>query len=215
MAERVPDTAHRILDVGCAKGLLGEVLLTRVPGREVWGVELDEDAASEARRRITNVLTGDVEAMRPLPFPRGHFDCALFGDVLEHLRDPGGLLQRLWAHLAPSAMLVANVPNVCHWSVVTGLLRGQFMYEDSGLLDRTHLRFFSPDSFHALLEDCGYEVTERTPLKIPSEACRVLADAATRLGLDPDAALRATETYQCLFVARKGGTARPRADHLG
>ncbi|MBI1756927.1 MAG: methyltransferase domain-containing protein, partial [Fimbriimonas ginsengisoli] len=92
------------------------------------------------------MLVGDVEQMDPLPLPARHFDCVIFGDTLEHLKEPEALLRRLRRHVKRDGLLIANVPNIAHWSVIVELLQGRFPYAEAGLLDRTHLRFFTPES---------------------------------------------------------------------
>ena len=113
---RVPAEARRILDVGCAAGRLGEIIKANgaipsghlplanydLPEKEVWGIEAVPSVAQEAKRRLDHVIVGDVEAMDPLPLPERYFDCVICGDVLEHLKEPGVLLQRLKKHLVPA-----------------------------------------------------------------------------------------------------------------
>ena len=207
---RVPPGACRILDVGCALGRLGEILKshqcrqgTATPGREVWGIELVPEIAIQAKVRLDHVLVGDIEQMDPLPLPERYFDCLVCGDVLEHLRDPEGVLRRLRRHLAPGATVIANVPNVAHWSVLAQLLQGQFNYEDKGLLDRTHLHFFTPSSFKDTLWKAGYLVTDEDALMLPDGgASKAIGQAAESLGLDGAVAERNAATYQHLYVAK-------------
>ena len=141
MLALVPTTARRVLDIGCGAGRLGEALKGRQQA-EVVGVELNEAAAAQARERLDRVLVGDVEGMS-LDFAPGTFDAIVCGDILEHLREPERLLRRANELLAPEGRLVASIPNVRHHSVVCSLLQGNWTYESAGLLDRTHLRFFT------------------------------------------------------------------------
>jgi GT2 family glycosyltransferase/tetratricopeptide (TPR) repeat protein/2-polyprenyl-3-methyl-5-hydroxy-6-metoxy-1,4-benzoquinol methylase/glycosyltransferase involved in cell wall biosynthesis len=150
----VPPTARDVLDVGCGAGLLGKALKERQAAR-VTGVELDEGAARRARRHLDEVLVGDVEG-RFLPFDDASFDCVVCGDVLEHLRDPLAFLRRLRSWLRPGGTLVASLPNVRHHSVVRPLLAGHWTYEAAGLLDRTHLRFFTRREVEKLLFRAGF-----------------------------------------------------------
>ena len=124
-------------------GAVGGDIEGRCSEREVWGLEAVSSVASEAKMRLDHVIVGDVEQIDTLPLPERFFDCVTCGDVLEHLKDPERFLSRLRKHLAPGAHLIANVPNIAHWSVIVGLLKGEFRYEDKGLLDRTHLHFFT------------------------------------------------------------------------
>jgi len=153
----VPLEASRILDVGCGAGLLGERLLRR-GAVEVVGVERCAAAAEEARGRLTRVLCGDVETM-DLPFSEGRFDCIVLADVLEHLRDPLGVLKRLRAFLRDGGTVVASLPNVRFLPVLAGLLEGNWTYADEGVLDRTHLRFFTRREMEKLFREADLEIT--------------------------------------------------------
>lgn len=146
-----------MLDVGCASGYLAEQLATR--GNVVTGVERDPIAADVARRWCEKVLVGDIETM-PLPFPEGSFDVVVCGDVLEHLSEPALLLQRLRPVLVPGGRLLVSTPNVANWSMRLALLGGRWRYRERGILDRTHLRFFTRATLVELLERTGFDVVE-------------------------------------------------------
>jgi 2-polyprenyl-3-methyl-5-hydroxy-6-metoxy-1,4-benzoquinol methylase len=148
----VPTTARRVLDVGCGAGRLGEALKGRQQAAVV-GIELNEAAAAQARQRLNQVLEGDVECIS-LPFAPGAFDAIVCGDILEHLREPERLLRRAREWLAPDGRLIASIPNVRHRSVVCSLLQGNWTYESAGLLDHTHLRFFTRREIEKLFFRC-------------------------------------------------------------
>jgi 2-polyprenyl-3-methyl-5-hydroxy-6-metoxy-1,4-benzoquinol methylase len=151
----VPDGA-RVLDVGCATGYVAARLSAR--GCSVVGFERDPDAADEARQHCAEVIVGDIESHEDRArLPRG-FDFVLFGDVLEHLVDPWETLAFAKALLRPGGIVLASVPNVAAWPVRLGLLGGSFEYRDFGLLDRTHLRFFTRASAHELARRAGFEI---------------------------------------------------------
>jgi 2-polyprenyl-3-methyl-5-hydroxy-6-metoxy-1,4-benzoquinol methylase len=152
----VPGSARYVLDVGCGAGRLGEAVKAR-QGAEVVGIELDGVAAGAAKGRLDRVIVGDVERIEP-DFEPGAFDCVVCGDVLEHLEDPGAFLRRARGWLQPDGFLVASVPNVRHHQVVAGLLEGNWTYESAGLLDETHLGFFTRRDAIGLLEGAGYRV---------------------------------------------------------
>jgi 2-polyprenyl-3-methyl-5-hydroxy-6-metoxy-1,4-benzoquinol methylase len=164
----------RVLELGCGEGRLGAVLRQR--GLEVHGVEVAAAAAEKARQVLDRVLTTDVERV-DLDYPPGHFRLLLCGDVLEHLVDPWAVLQRLRRLLALDAVVVASVPNVQYFPVIANLLRGRFDYRQSGVLDRTHLRFFTRRSARAMLESAGF-VVEAMPRVFPFRAAAVRAMAA-------------------------------------
>ena len=164
----------RVLEVGCGEGQLGRRLCEL--GCEVHGVEVVPAAAAAAARALDRVTCADVERA-PLDYPAGHFQLLLCGDVLEHLVDPWGTLARLQRLLAPGGVLVCSVPNVQYFPVALGLLRGRFDYRDAGVLDRTHLRFFTRRSARQLVEGAGFTV-EAMPAVYPFRSAAVRAVAA-------------------------------------
>jgi SAM-dependent methyltransferase len=119
--------------------------------------------ADLARRVLTDVHVGDVESL-VLPYTEGTFDALVCSEVLEHLADPESTLRKLLALVKPGGRIYASVPNLAHWRIVLGLLRGRFDYQDRGPMDRTHLRWFTPRSFRALFERCGVEVDHLAPI---------------------------------------------------
>lgn len=146
----------KVLDVGCASGYLGGPLTES--GCTVVGFERDPRAAAIARGRCACVVIGDFasEADRAV-LPRD-FDFVLMGDVLEHLADPWAALRAVHDLLAPGGRALVSLPNVAAWPVRLALLRGRFEYVEFGILDRTHLRFFTRESAHALARDAGFMV---------------------------------------------------------
>ncbi len=149
----LPAGARRILDVGCGAGRSWEG-----SDREVHGIEFDPVAAARARPHLREVHVGDVERIAP-PYPPGHFDCLLFADVLEHLYDPWGVVLRFRELLKPDGHLLLSVPNVRHYKVLGPLFwRGDFGYQQQGVLDIDHLRFFARRNVEWLLAETGFEV---------------------------------------------------------
>jgi 2-polyprenyl-3-methyl-5-hydroxy-6-metoxy-1,4-benzoquinol methylase len=152
----ISGTGLRVLDLGCASGAAGAELKASGTARVVHGVELRVDVALEAEGRLDRVWVADLEALEPdeLDPP---YDVLVAADVLEHLRDPWSVLRRLSPALAAGAQLVASIPNVRYLPVVADLaLRGRFDYGPEGVLDRTHLRFFTRRSVHQLLDGAGF-----------------------------------------------------------
>jgi SAM-dependent methyltransferase len=149
---------RNVLDVGCGIGLNGQVARGR--GARVVGIELHEAARRIAATRLDEVLSVDLEHPLALREALGHrrFDLILCGDVLEHLRDPLAVLMRLLEHLDEEGRVVVSLPNIASWTMRLELLGGRFDYEPSGILDRTHLRFFTRASAEALLRDAGLEL---------------------------------------------------------
>src|SRR3954464_3344667 len=150
----------RVLEFGCATGYMSQALRDRL-GATVVGVELDAESARLAEERADRVLVGDAE-MLDLEAELGteRFDAILFADVLEHLRDPAALLRRVRPFVAEGGVVVASIPNVAHAAVRLALLSGSFRYREQGLLDETHLRFFTREGIQDLFEGSGYLITE-------------------------------------------------------
>jgi 2-polyprenyl-3-methyl-5-hydroxy-6-metoxy-1,4-benzoquinol methylase len=149
----------RVLDVGCDTGYLGEALNTR--GNVTTGFEYNQVSAAEARKRLARVEIGDLESSDLVElFGRASFDIVVFGDVLEHLRDPLRVLRQARGLLAPGGSVLISVPNIAHGDVRLALLRGRFNYTQVGLLDDTHTRFFTRDSLVTFLQDAGFVLVE-------------------------------------------------------
>jgi 2-polyprenyl-3-methyl-5-hydroxy-6-metoxy-1,4-benzoquinol methylase len=158
MLAYVPRTARTILDVGCGTGAFGGQLKTRPA--EVWGIELDEQAAQIARTRLDRVLQGDVESVWST-LPVGRFDCIVFNDVLEHLVNPEKVLTSAKRLLSADGTIVCSLPNVRHWRNLWNLMvHKQWRYEDSGTLDRTHLRFYTERSIVEMFQRVGFEILQ-------------------------------------------------------
>jgi 2-polyprenyl-3-methyl-5-hydroxy-6-metoxy-1,4-benzoquinol methylase len=163
----IPAGTRKVLEIGCAAGMTGKTL-KGLGFEEVVGVEISEDMADKAQAFYDRVVTGDVEKMR-LPYEKGHFDCILYGDVLEHLVDPWRLLREHNLLLCPGGAIICSIPNVRYYKNMKKLLlRGEWVYREAGILDRTHLRFFTVKSIRAMVEDAGFEIT--TMIKRPSGA---------------------------------------------
>ena len=162
LLDRIPLDARVILDVGCATGALGAEHKRHNPTCRYLGIESDPDAARIAVGRLDEVSTADVET-EPFPFGPGPFDCIIYGDVLEHLRDPWTLLRRHAATLSENGVMLICMPNAEHWHFVERLLRGSWDYEPEGLFDRTHLRWFTRETTHRALTAAGLLPLDATP----------------------------------------------------
>ena len=162
MVPFVPTGARTILDVGCSRGLFGAVLKERDPTVHLTGVEPDPEAAERARTHYDLVVDGYFPDALP---EEASFDCIVFNDVLEHLVEPWSVLARSVRHLAPGGTIVASIPNVRFIVVVRNLaLRGLWNYTDWGVLDRTHLRFFTRASIEGLFAGAGFRIESLTPI---------------------------------------------------
>ncbi len=212
LLEKIPLSARTILDVGCAQGALGADYLCRNPRARVLGIDLDEDAAAHARERIAEVFCGDVEK-NPMPFnvPEG-IDCIIYGDVLEHLVDPWALLKEHAKYLSPEGTVLVCMPNVEHWSFAARLLTGSFDYEEQGLFDHTHLRWFTPRMMGKALAEAGLELSDVAPRPIAREQAEqfvtALAPGLQALGVNPAEYLNRAVPLQFIWRARKSAQAR-------
>jgi GT2 family glycosyltransferase/2-polyprenyl-3-methyl-5-hydroxy-6-metoxy-1,4-benzoquinol methylase len=196
----VPESARRILDVGCGGGLLGGALRS-LRGARVTGIELDPEAAARAKERLDEVVTGDaIGALRALP--DASFDAILFADLLEHLVEPEAALAQARRLLAPDGVVVASLPNVRHWSVVRQLLAGDFRYEPAGILDRTHLRFFTRASAQRLFAQSGFTLLRTAGARWAEEGAPPgVVAALEREGVDVSGFAEESADHQVLLVA--------------
>lgn len=151
---RVPANS-RVLDLGVADGSVAAILKSM--GCEVWGVELEREAAEAARAVCDEVVVADLNTFEFAEELEGQrFDVVLMLDILEHLSDPAAVLGRVKTVVADGGWGIISLPNVAHASVRLALLKGRFRYTEMGLLDRTHLRFFDRAGVDDLLESAGW-----------------------------------------------------------
>lgn len=203
----------RVLEAGCASGHMSEMLHARAC--TVVGVEIDGEVARAAEPWVERVVVGNFDDDVLWDELRGErFDAVLFGDVLEHLHDPLKTLRASVKLLAPTGMVVISVPNIAHADVKIALMKGLFPYKDSGLLDRTHIHFFTKQSLLDLVKEAGLVVTEFARITVPV--------FATEIGVshgDVDEEVLATilrdqesETYQFVVKAVFDDGAKSLAD---
>jgi 2-polyprenyl-3-methyl-5-hydroxy-6-metoxy-1,4-benzoquinol methylase len=199
----------RVLEFGCATGYMSEVLRSRLHC-SVTGIECSAAAGELARRHCERVIIGDAENLDFNELlAEERFDAIVFADVLEHLREPVAVLRRVRPFLDKAGVIVASIPNIAHGSVRLALLCGEFRYRDVGLLDNTHLRFFTRESIQDLFEGAGYVVThwlrrrveiDASEIRVPTRAVpEVVRDWITT---DPEAT-----TYQFVVRAESTGAA--------
>ena len=162
----------RILDLGCGGGQNGD-LLKRAGARWVGGVERDAGACAEARMRLDRVLEADLTSFDPASFGPEQFDAILASDVLEHVQCPEEVLRRAVEHLRPGGLVVASIPNVAHVYVFANLLLKRWPRKDSGIFDRTHIRFFAKRDMIALLRCNGLRVLRVEPYFTRYRAIRI------------------------------------------
>lgn len=155
----IPAGAGRMLDVGCAGGETGAEAKRSRGVRHVVGIELFPPIAEKARSRIDQVITGDIEELS-LDFSSSPFDCILCADVIEHTKDPWTVLRKLGRVLTENGILIASIPNFRHLHPILKIVFDRFEYMESGILDKTHLRIFTPHTMHTMFEECGFRIRE-------------------------------------------------------
>ena len=159
-----------VLDVGCWMGAFGLALKQQRGVAEVWGLEPNPAQASAAGQRLDRVVVGTFpDAAAESPLSERTFGCITFCDSLEHMIDPWAALTAARQLLRPNGTVVASVPNVRHAHVPAELLRGRWSYRDNGILDRTHLRFFTRASLRELFEEAGFDEIQVNPINITSQ----------------------------------------------
>lgn len=178
----LPRFSANVLELGCGSGATLKWLKAERRCGHTHGVELFEDAAKLAADGVDVVINGNIETMA-LPVGPDYFDLILCLDVLEHLVDPWRVMQTLVCHLKPGGRIIVSVPNIRNWRALFPLLfAGRWEYAQSGILDKTHLRFFTRASALALVEGSGVRVAEMQRLPLASSAKSRFANMAT-LGL--------------------------------
>lgn len=192
--------AGRVLEFGCANGRLGAAYKTRHPDAHWTGVDKSPQVLAVASRHLDRVIELDLDTAIANCF-EPPYDLIVFGDLIEHLRTPLAFLRSLWHLAAPEGRLVCCIPNANHISVVERLLVGDLSTDRSGLLDDTHLRFFSPASAIKTLLDGGWMPSLVDSYRVGGDAqtLATLREAAVRLGSSSEAFERNVLTYQMVF----------------
>ncbi len=201
----------KVVEVGSSSGAMARAYRERNPGSSYVGLEIDPEYAAASARYCTEVLTGNVEQLPDADLVRlCDAQCWVFGDALEHLYDPWKLLRRIAHFSAPGTEIVASIPNAQYWGIQSVLNSGAFIYQDAGLLDRTHIRWFTRMTMLMMFADTGYAVTQilarngNPPNAGISQAIRLMA---TSSGADADQALADSVAFQYVLKAVKPATA--------
>jgi 2-polyprenyl-3-methyl-5-hydroxy-6-metoxy-1,4-benzoquinol methylase len=159
-------SAH-ILEIGCGDGATGAAAFAAGKAGHYLGIELMPDVAEQARGRLSEVITADIEKLDLSPFHE-KFDALIISEVIEHLIDPWDTVARLLACIKPGGEIIASSPNVAHQKLIRDLIAGRFEYVSEGVMDRTHLRWFTPRSYRALFEGAGCMDVRVMPIRRPS-----------------------------------------------
>ena len=155
LVELIPGGVKRVLEIGCGKAGFAQNF---PEGVEYWGVEPDNDAANIAATKLTKVLHGTYDEVEA-ELPNNYFDLIVCNDVIEHMPDHDAFFQKIKAKFASGGSLIGSVPNVRYYLNLKSLLKGRdWEYQSSGILDRTHLRFFTYKNLERCLQENGFVV---------------------------------------------------------
>lgn len=157
----IPIGVKKVLDIGCSIGILGEQIKQR-NNAEVIGIELDEQMAEIAKEKLDRVIVGDIEQINLedylLP---NYFDCIVFADILEHLKNPWHVLKRAVSFLRNDGVIIASIPNIRHYTtIITLVIKGYWPYRERGIHDRTHLRFFTLRNIKEMFQEAGLRIVK-------------------------------------------------------
>jgi 2-polyprenyl-3-methyl-5-hydroxy-6-metoxy-1,4-benzoquinol methylase len=153
----VPTNIRSILDVGCGEGTFLKLVKEKT-GAETWGIEVINEVAEIAKTNIDRIFIGNVEEVLN-SIPDTYFDCITFNDVLEHLVDPAEILKKVKSKLSKNGIVVASIPNVRYiYNLYDIIIKKDWEYKDSGILDYTHYRFFTKKSAQRMFEGANYKI---------------------------------------------------------
>ncbi len=159
MLKYIPCDVKRTLEFGCGKGGFSELIKAEF-GVEAWAVEIDEKSAETASEKLDKVFNCNAHEVID-KLPDNYFDCIIFFDILEHLVDPYSLLCVLKTKLTKEGIIAASIPNIRYYrSFVRFVVHGDWDYKDHGILDKTHLRFFTYKSILKLFNDLSFDISQ-------------------------------------------------------
>jgi hypothetical protein len=202
----IPKDLKRIIEVGSSSGALARAYRNINPTCEYIGIEIDQSYAEISKRFCTEAICGNIENLEDEVFIKLFpSDCWIFGDALEHLYDPWAVLSRIRKYISKTSQIVACIPNAQHWSLQASLNCGQFRYQDQGLMDRTHIRWFTRTTIIELFESTGYKIIEGFP-RIFEEPARdkilpSIRAMALAIGADPQQAVNDATPMQWVVKA--------------
>ena len=208
LLKMIPLSVRRIIEIGCSSGALAREFKKISPTAFYLGVEIEPSYAELAKRYCDEALVLNIEQADDVFWnSQGDKDCWVFGDTLEHLVNPWKVLGHIYQCLPVGGVVVACIPNAQHWSVQARLSIGDFRYEDDGILDRTHLRWFTRQTIIEMFHQAGFEIQEGVP-RIFDELGRerflpMIGEMAKAAGADPEVAISDAIPLQYVIRAIK------------
>ena len=203
MIRRERDEEFNVIEIGCDCGATLLEIQNRYPNAHIYGSELNP-AAADIAGCFASVSVGNIEDY-DLPFEQGFFDYIIFGDVLEHLRNPQKTVEYCARMLKPGGCIISSIPNVMHVSVMAELLNGDFHYEETGLLDKTHIHLFTGREIVRMYQQAGFTVEEMRTVILPlPEDLERLIDRLMELS-SPEVDRVMYQTFQYISLARLSG----------
>lgn len=201
----IPDSARKIVDVGCMLGQMAFACKELKKDIHYTGIEIDPEYANIAANYCDEVFIEDVEILND--YQMEHFagsDCWIFGDCLEHLKDPWSVLLKVRKIISKDGCVLICIPNAQHWSIQKRMLSGQFRYEKIGLLDRTHLRWFTKTTLLEMFHSTGWKADNlivRSLKETPEQtiALQGIQAFAEICGIDPEMAKKDSIPFQYIF----------------
>ena len=202
----IPIDASLVVEAGSSSGALAKAYKTLNPHCKYVGIEVDPEYVELSKRHCDTVLSADLNQLDDAVLSElNDVDCWIFGDVLEHLVDPWELLERVRPSLSESGCVTACIPNMQHWSIQLKLNSGALWYEDAGLLDKTHLRWFTRQTIIELFTSSGYRIVAGQSRTFESEdhqkMLEVVRNIAKLSGANPDQSVADASALQYVVKA--------------
>ncbi len=191
----IPSSTKRLLDVGCGMGTISSIAKKKFNIEEVVGIEKYENAANVASTKLDKVFCGDIESLQ-LDYSNNYFDCILCADVFEHLIYPENVIRKLHSLLSDNGVMITSLPNIRHIVPLLKIIFDRLEYEESGILDKTHLHFYTLHTMKKMFAENGFEIQKienNRSLSLKFKIANIIT-----FGL-----FRPFSIYQYIFVLRK------------
>lgn len=202
----MPSHVMNVIEIGCSSGALAREFKQINPACRYLGIDIEPEYVELAKRYCDDTAVGNIEN-KDSAFYAQHADkdCWVFADTLEHLRDPWKVLREIRHVIPPHGVIVASIPNAQHWSVFAKLSMGDFRYADSGIFDRTHLRWFTRQTINEMFNQAGFSIVQGEPRIFDepqrSQFLSVIGEMAKLCGFDPQIAMNDALAFQYVLRA--------------